>query len=73
MFSFKNEASIRHSSKTVCCVAFTFPGLSGPHKQAAGGCGSKVGGLVTMRQAVEAQVLNTHCELGEHGQYIWDI
>lgn len=22
-----------------------------------------------MRQAVEAQVLNPHCELGEHGQY----
>lgn len=30
--------------------------------------GSKVGGPVTMRQAVEAQVLNPHCELGEHGQ-----
>ncbi|KAF3857461.1 hypothetical protein F7725_009320, partial [Dissostichus mawsoni] len=51
------------------------PGLSGPRKQAAGGCGSKVGGPVTMRQAVEAQVLNPHCELGEHGlrQILTDV
>ncbi|XP_034407975.1 MAGUK p55 subfamily member 4 isoform X3 [Cyclopterus lumpus] len=33
------------------------------------------GGSVTMRQAVEAQVLNPHCELGEHGlrQILTDV
>ncbi|XP_076580105.1 MAGUK p55 subfamily member 4-like isoform X3 [Chaetodon auriga] len=37
--------------------------------------GSKVGGPVTMRQAVEAQVLSPHCELGEHGlrQILTDV
>lgn len=35
--------------------------------------GSEVGGPVTMRQAVEAQVLNPHCELGEDGQLVITI
>lgn len=44
-----------------------FPGFFHPARQPAGGWRSV--GQVTMRQAVEAQVLNPHCELGEQGQW----
>lgn len=53
-------------TNTVCRVVFqVYPRPAGSRW-----LGSKVGGPVTMRQAVEAQVLNPHCELGEHGQSV---
>ncbi|CAB1432962.1 unnamed protein product [Pleuronectes platessa] len=49
--------------------------IASPGNLSAGKTGSEVGSPMTMRQAVEAQVLNPHCELGEHGlrQILTDV